>query len=41
MLDLLFWGMWFSLIIAGIIIVAQRNEINELKKANEDLKLPF
>ena len=41
MLDLLFWGMWFSLIIAGIIIVAQRNEINELKKANENLKLPF
>ena len=41
MLDLLFWGMWFSLIIAGIIIVAQRNEINELKKANEHLKLPF
>jgi hypothetical protein len=41
MLDLLFWGMWFSLIIAGIIIVAQRNEINDLKKANENLKLPF
>ena len=41
MLDLLFWGMWFSLIIAGIIIVAQRNEINELKEANENLKLPF
>lgn len=41
MLDLLFWGMWFSLIIAGIIIVAQRNEINELKEANKDLKLPF
>jgi hypothetical protein len=41
MLDLLFWGMWFGLIIAGIIIVAQRNEINDLKKANENLKLPF
>lgn len=41
MLDLLFWAMWFSLIIAGIIIVAQRNEINDLKKANENLKLPF
>ncbi len=41
MLDLLFWGMWFSLIIAGIIIVAQRNEINELKEANKNLKLPF
>jgi hypothetical protein len=41
MLDLLFWGMWFSLIIAGIIIIAQRNEINDLKKANENLKLPF
>lgn len=41
MLDLLFWGMWFSLIIAGIIIVAQRNEINELKSENENLKLPF
>jgi hypothetical protein len=33
--------MWFSLIIAGIIIVAQRNEINELKEANKNLKLPF
>ena len=41
MLDLLFWGMWFSLIIAGIIIVAQRNEINDLKEANKNLKLPF
>ena len=41
MLDLLFWGMWFSLIIAGIVIIAQRNEINELKEANKNLKLPF
>ena len=41
MLDLLFWGMWFGLIIAGIIIVAQRNEIHELKQQTENLKLHF
>jgi hypothetical protein len=40
-MDLLFWGMWFTLVIASIVIIAQRNEINELKEANKNLKLPF
>jgi hypothetical protein len=40
-MDLLFWGMWFTLIIAAVIIIAQRNEIQELKEANKNLKLPF
>lgn len=39
--DLLFWSMWFGLILAAIVIIAQRNEINELKEANKNLKLPF
>jgi len=31
-MDLLFWAMWYSLLLAGIVIVAQRNRIKELEK---------
>lgn len=31
-MDLLFWAMWYTLLVAGIVIVAQRNRIKELEK---------
>ena len=31
-MDLLFWLMWYSLLVAGIVIIAQRNKIKELEK---------
>jgi hypothetical protein len=34
-MDLLFWLMWYSLVLAGIIIIAQRNKINELKQEKD------
>ena len=33
-MDLLFWSMWYTLLVAGIVIVAQRNRIKELEKEN-------
>ena len=31
-MDLLFWAMWYTLLVAGIVIIAQRNRIKELEK---------
>ena len=31
-MDLLFWAMWYTLLLSGIVILAQRNKIKELEK---------
>jgi hypothetical protein len=35
-MDLLFWAMWYTLVISAIVIIAQRNRINELKQEKDN-----